>query len=109
MSRTDAHVPDDVEIARLPFTAVETKHRHWRVLPLRQVSCLSPEARCFPVAARWASRQPHSRRGSGRIERRSVVRDVLRTATVAANSGLDLDDIAMPVPHRFCLCQTCGD
>lgn len=108
MSRTNAHVPASVEVARLvDKTILDTTHRHW--VPGRGlVSCLDPDARCYQYVPRWASSQTGTRRGTAQFERRAGVRDVLKDAAKEYRATGQVSDLVMPDPTTYCLCQMCG-
>jgi len=106
MSRTDAHVPAHIEqLHAAPGVLVPHLYGHW-VLGAGSISC--DQMGCPGEVARWASKQPWTRRGSAVIERRAAVRDRLRAAAREyRTTGEVLADV-MPDPLLFCLCEGCG-
>lgn len=108
MSRTHAHAPAAVELARVTDpTILDTWHTHWAP-GVGPVTCPDPRARCASYVPRWASTQPWTRRGTAVFQRSSVVRDRLREAAKAYRAGANLDDVQMPDPVTYCLCEHCG-
>ena len=108
MSRTHAHVPEAVQLARVSSpTLLVDHHAHWVAGPGR-VGCLDERAGCHQAIARWASTQRWSRRGTCRVERTSVVRDQLKAAARTYNTTGQVDDPNLPSPVLWCLCQACG-
>ena len=108
MSRTDAHVPERVAVARTRNPAeLAVGHVHYTRTGKR-VSCLDEGAQHYVHMARWASREPHSRKGSQVAEKKSLVRQTLRQAALEFNTEGIVDDPVMPHPARNCLCQMCN-
>lgn len=103
MSRTYAHVPDTVEVARATPDQLTLRHaQHW------DTGCdTSATGNCQLTIARWASAHRWSRRGTLVLERRAAVNANLNAMRDRYRAGHDMDD-ALPDPVRICLCQNCG-
>jgi hypothetical protein len=107
MSRTYAHVPYTVEVARANPAVVGTLIQQW-VPGVGRVPITDPRAIVKPFLPGWACRQSWARHGRAVAERRAAVRDTLRAAAgqYRATGVVDVD--LMPDPVRTCLCQCCG-
>lgn len=108
MSRTFAHVPADVELARVNDKSIlRTSHRHW-VAGRGIVSCPDPDARCAEYMPNWASAQPWARRGTARFERRTAIDVQMRQAVKEYRTHGEVDADVYIDPDTYCMCQMCG-
>ena len=109
MSRTYAHVPAAVELARVnDKSLLRTQHRHWAVGRGR-ISCLDTEARCFEYLPGWASSQPWTRRGTAYMERRTAIDVQMRQAIKEYRTTGTVDADVYTDPESYCMCQYCHD
>lgn len=106
MSRTYAHVPAAVELARVSDkTILQTVHRIW-TRGGAPICCT--DGTCYVEVPRWASSRRWSRRGTAVMERRTAIDNQLRQAIKEYRTTGDVDTDVYTDPETNCLCEYCS-
>lgn len=106
MSRTHAHVPAEVELARLRDKSIlKISHRIW-TRGDGPICCM--DGTCYVDVPRWASSRRWSRRGTAVMERRTAIDNQLRQAIKEYRTTGDVDTDVYTDPETFCLCEYCS-